>query len=184
MASKGGARAKGTDGTDYGHRETIASHYQISSTNKRRLKITIVLHMLLLIFVILKLSTEILQFVNISPMKFYDIKFPKAILWEWVWLSSIIFTLAAFYGLRKNNVIAMKVYSVGIFVCGIIPLVGAIAYHSGDLKVFLLSDNIGTNVEKFRGVPVVLITCIFVSITFLVHSLSIVFAVNLIRAWT
>lgn len=29
MSARGGARAKGTDGSDFGHRETVASHYQI-----------------------------------------------------------------------------------------------------------------------------------------------------------
>lgn len=29
MASREGARARGTDGSDFGHRETVASHYQI-----------------------------------------------------------------------------------------------------------------------------------------------------------
>lgn len=29
MASREGARAGGTDGSDFGHRETVASHYQI-----------------------------------------------------------------------------------------------------------------------------------------------------------
>lgn len=31
MASRDGTRARGTDGTDFGHREMVASHYQIRS---------------------------------------------------------------------------------------------------------------------------------------------------------
>ncbi|CAL1288780.1 unnamed protein product [Larinioides sclopetarius] len=184
MASRGGSRAKGTDGNDFGHRETVASHYQISSVNKRRLKICIFFHVLLFIFSLLKLSNAILNFFQISYSHVYDVTLPTPALWEWLWLISIVFTIPAFVALRKNYIMPMKIFSGGIFACGICPLVAAIIYHSGDLKAFLMTDASDKTIEKFYNIPVVLILCVFVSITFLVHSLSLMFAANLIRAWT
>nr|AII98102.1 BLTX780 [Nephila pilipes] len=183
MAARGGTRAKGTDGNDFSHREKVASHYQISSDNKRRLKTSIFFHLLLFVFIVLKLSTEILNYFKISLKNVYDIALPKPSLWEWIWLSSILFIIPACLALRRNNITPMKIYVGGTFVCGICPLISAIIYHSGDLKVFLTADNTD-KIEKFYGIPIVLILCVFVVVTFLVHSLSLMFAINLIRAWT
>ncbi|KAG8193046.1 hypothetical protein JTE90_028158 [Oedothorax gibbosus] len=185
MAARGGARAKGTDGSDFGHRETVASHYQISSTNKKRLKVCMFFHTLAFLFILAKSSAEILKFFDISLKALIkiDIPFPKPALWEYVWLTSIVFTFAAYLAFRRNNILAMQVYVGSTFVTGICPLVTAIIYHSGDLKVFL-AQKIDENVEKFYGIPVVLILSVFVSVTFLVHSLSMMFGMNLIRAWT
>jgi len=38
MASKVGPRAKGTDGSDYSHRERVASHYTVSAEFKPKIK--------------------------------------------------------------------------------------------------------------------------------------------------
>ncbi|GFQ78589.1 hypothetical protein TNCT_161751 [Trichonephila clavata] len=183
MAARGGARAKGTDGNDFSHREKVASHYQISSDNKRRLKVSIFFHLLLFVFILLKLSTEILNYFQISLKNVYNITLPKPALWEWLWLSSVLFIIPAYFALRKNYVTPLKIYIGGTFLSGICPLISAILYHSGDLKVFLMAEN-ADKIERFYGIPVVLILSVFVAVTFLVHSLSLMFANNLISAWT
>ena len=46
MASRG-AYIAGTDGTDFQHREKVASQYAVSATNKGRLKVLVLIHYLL-----------------------------------------------------------------------------------------------------------------------------------------
>ncbi|PIO66617.1 hypothetical protein TELCIR_11668 [Teladorsagia circumcincta] len=50
MASRGGQRAAGTDGTDFQHRQRIAAHYQESAQYKFILKWFFAPHLLILIF--------------------------------------------------------------------------------------------------------------------------------------
>ncbi|XP_015909527.1 protein jagunal [Parasteatoda tepidariorum] len=184
MSSKGGPRAKGTDGGDFGHREKVASHYQISSSNKRKLKIAIGFHFLCLIFILLKSAPKILQFFEISLKQYVNVSLPAPALWELVWLSSAVFIPFALYATRKNYPTIMQIYAIGTFVTGISPLVFGIIYHSSDFKMFVVSDTGSVKVEKFYGVPIVLITSVFITVTFLIHSLSIMTAMNLVKAWT
>ncbi|XP_054722856.1 protein jagunal-like isoform X2 [Uloborus diversus] len=181
MSSRSGARAKGTDGSDFGHREKVASHYQISSQNKSRLKTTLFLHVLLFVFELAKLSPKILAYFDVSLKQYINITLPQPALWEWAWLASIVFALPALHAVQKNSITFMKVYLGGIFATAILPLAFAIAYHSGELSSYIKSEE--SKVERFFGVPVVLVTAGFVGFAFLVHSLSLVFAKNLMDAW-
>ncbi|CAJ0561470.1 unnamed protein product, partial [Mesorhabditis spiculigera] len=54
MSSKGGARAEGTDGTDFQHRQRVAAHYQISAQYKNYLTWLAVPHFLVAIFLWIK----------------------------------------------------------------------------------------------------------------------------------
>jgi len=184
MAARGGPRASGSDGGDFGHRETVASHYLTSAVNKRRLSTTLLFHSVLTLYEVIKLSSEMLQHFNIQVEHIHSISLPKSVIWEWVWLSSLLFAIPAHFALKKNNATALKVFVGGIFVCGIIPLLGAIMYLSSDLRTYIELGSSSDTVEKFNGVPVILISCIFIMMAFLTHSLSIVFAMNLVDAWS
>ena len=46
MASRAGPRATGTDGSDFTHRERVASHYKESVLWKAKLKYSIIPHLL------------------------------------------------------------------------------------------------------------------------------------------
>ena len=47
MAARAGPRAEGTDGSDFQHREKVASHYQQSATTKVKIRKSLVPHMFL-----------------------------------------------------------------------------------------------------------------------------------------
>lgn len=49
MASRGGPRADGTDGSDFTHRQRIVSHYKESVKLKAKLKYCIGLHLMLVL---------------------------------------------------------------------------------------------------------------------------------------
>jgi hypothetical protein len=46
MSSRTGPRASGTDGSDFSHREKVASHYKDSVKWKSKLKLNLSLHLL------------------------------------------------------------------------------------------------------------------------------------------
>lgn len=186
MASRDGARARGTDGSDFGHRETVASHYQISAENKRRLKLVMFFYCILTAYEITKLSSDLLLLFGIDLRKTYNIALPKPAVWEWVWITCFLFLFPSIFAIRKNNVMAMKTFIVGITVCGIFPLLWAVSYLliSGELKTFFILGTASDKIEKFNGVPLVALTTSFVTLGFITHILSIMYAKNLIAAWS
>ena len=46
MSSRSGPRASGTDGSDFSHREKVASHYKDSVRWKSKLKLNLLLNLL------------------------------------------------------------------------------------------------------------------------------------------
>jgi hypothetical protein len=49
MSSRTGPRASGTDGSDFSHREKVASHYKDSVKWKSKLKLNLSLHLLFVV---------------------------------------------------------------------------------------------------------------------------------------
>ena len=47
MASRSGAYVQGTDGTDFYHRERVASHYKLSVVWKEKIKYSLIPHLFL-----------------------------------------------------------------------------------------------------------------------------------------
>lgn len=58
MASRAGPRAVGTDGSDFQHRERVASHYQMSVSLKSEIRKLNIVH--LLIWVLMAAQVSIL----------------------------------------------------------------------------------------------------------------------------
>lgn len=157
-----------------------------SAENKRRLKLVLVFHCILTAYEITKLSSEILLFFGLSLQEIYNVALPKPAIWEWIWITCSLFVLPSLFAIKKNNVTAMKAFIAGICVCGIFPLFWAISYLlvSGDLETFFVLGTASNKVEKFNGVPLVALTTSFVVLGFITHILSLMYAKNLIAAWT
>ena len=49
MSSRAGPRASGTDGSDFSHREKVASHYKDSVKWKSKLNLNLSLHLLCIV---------------------------------------------------------------------------------------------------------------------------------------
>ena len=143
-------------------------------------------HCILTAYEITKLSSELLLFFGVDLRKTYNVALPKPAVWEWVWITCFLFLLPSLFAIRKNNVIAMKTFIIGIIVCGIFPLLWAVLclLISGDLKTFFVFGTASDEIEKFNGVPLVALTTSFVTLGFITHILSIMYAKNLIVAWS
>ncbi|CAL4068425.1 unnamed protein product, partial [Meganyctiphanes norvegica] len=81
MASRGGPMVDGTDGNDFTHRETVATHYQISALNKGRLRKCVFAHLLLALVMVVKLVPDFLDRLDIFILEIEELEVP-AILGE------------------------------------------------------------------------------------------------------
>ena len=113
MASRSGPRALGTDGSDYKHRETVASHYSKSVDLKVSVRKCLMPHMLLAALYIGKYIAVMLGSKYFVPLAS----------WEIVWLVSGICAFIGYSSLSRNDIPRLLVYIVGNIVFGLVPLV-------------------------------------------------------------
>ena len=89
----------GTDGTDYSHRERVASQYSVSATNKARLRFLVVLHLLLGVLHNVRLAPFLLAVFGLSfPALPLLSSLPPPLSTEYLWLASLPFTFSSFLG--------------------------------------------------------------------------------------
>ena len=87
----------GTDGTDYSHRERVADQYSVSATNKARLKLLVVLHLLLGVLHNVRLLPSLL---NLSLPLLSSL--PTPLVTEYLWLTSLPFTFMALSACKRR----------------------------------------------------------------------------------
>ncbi|KAI6233051.1 hypothetical protein M3Y99_00966300 [Aphelenchoides fujianensis] len=100
MASRGGARAAGTDGTDFSARQRVANQIKLSVQMKFYLKGLFALHFFVLLAMWTKVGSEFARRELGWKSPFFDkLDLPSAYSWEYVWCLSfipIIFGLLSF----------------------------------------------------------------------------------------
>ncbi|XP_063614501.1 protein jagunal-like isoform X2 [Penaeus indicus] len=135
MASRDGPMVTGTDGTDFVHRETVASHYHISVLNKGRLRKCVFSHLLLALLMVVKMVPDFLDRLDIFVLEIEELEVPQPLKWEYVWL---VGSLASFLGLiaiRKNRVLLLQIYFGLINLFSTVPiLLAAMIYFSEFVK--------------------------------------------------
>uniref|UniRef100_A0A023GI86 Putative conserved plasma membrane protein n=1 Tax=Amblyomma triste TaxID=251400 RepID=A0A023GI86_AMBTT len=183
MASRGGIHVSGTDGSDFNHRQKVASHYQISAVYKTRLKFSMLLHFLLFLAMCAKLAEDVLDRLDIFILELEELYIPKPLLWEWVWLASLVFTLPGLTAIRRNRASSMKAYAIGTFLLGLCPVFGAAVYFFRDMYAYVQHGHAVRGVELWQGYPVAVLWYAFLTVAFQVHMFSLYFAVRLVLAW-
>lgn len=183
MASRGGVHVTGTDGSDFNHRQKVASHYQISAIYKTRLKTAMLLHFFLFLAMCAKLAEDVLDRLDVFILELEELYIPKPLLWEWVWLASVLFALPGLTAVRRNRPSSMKVYVVGTVLLGLCPVIGAAGYFFKDMYAFVQHGHAVQGVELWQGYPVAVLWYAFLTVAFQAHMFSLYFAVRLILAW-
>uniref|UniRef100_A0A182K732 DUF1989 domain-containing protein n=1 Tax=Anopheles christyi TaxID=43041 RepID=A0A182K732_9DIPT len=187
MASRGGPMVLGTDGTDFEHRQRVAAHYQISALNKSRLKYCIFFHYLLFFVMLVKLSADILDRLDIFILEIEELQIPPPLWWEYFWCLSVFLSFIGLAAVRGNRVNDMKKYMVGISTIAFVPLLYCIFYYLNDVLEYLSleegTDLDDTDIFVWQGYPYGLLWYGFVLMAFQVHFFSLFFAWNLIKAW-
>ena len=104
MASRAGARASGTDGSDFAHRERVAPHYLKIANIKKKFKPLVTLQALTLLSV---LATAVLLFPHL-PLTLTVFGY-------------LIGLPAIHFGLRRNSTLLVNVYSSCCVLLGVFP---------------------------------------------------------------
>jgi len=182
METQNGPVVDGVDGFDFQHRQRVASQYQISAVNKSRLKFCIFLHFLLFLVLLLKLSPEILDRLDIFIMELEELMVPKPMLWEYIWAGNLLFAFIGLSAASRNTIGKMHFYALGTFFFGLCPIFYSGWYYYADMMEYAETREV-KNVATWQGYPIAVLWYVFIALAFQVHVFSIFFAERLVFAW-
>lgn len=152
-----------------------------SVTNKRRLKYTIVLNVILFLLMVFRLSTSFFVLLNLRPPQFLQmLRFPRVWLWEYFWLLSGISTSFGIAAIRRNRLVLLHQYLIGQLIFGVLPTVFGIFDLFDDLLRFFETRETS---KTLFGLPVVVLWNMFLAISLQVQGFALYFAWTLRQAW-
>uniref|UniRef100_A0A915DP58 Protein jagunal n=1 Tax=Ditylenchus dipsaci TaxID=166011 RepID=A0A915DP58_9BILA len=167
MASKSGARPQGTDGSDFQHRQKVATNFKYSVQYKMYMKC---------------LLPSICLF-------FFNLDLPAAYPWERVWCFSFIPILIALASFPKNKANLLSYHYYAQFLFGILPCAIGIGSQLPELVDYMKNTVCVTCSSKsstptFKGhFPMVILWYIFFLIAFQIHGFAMYFSYNLLASW-
>ncbi|TRZ01461.1 hypothetical protein DNTS_013966 [Danionella cerebrum] len=173
MASHVGPRAAGTDGSDFKHREKVASHYQMSASSKSEIKKLTVVHFILWILVAAQVTVTHLNLVS------HDlVAMPYQ--WEYPYLLSLFPSFIGALAMPKNNIsyLVISMISAGLF--SVAPLI------FGAMEMFPLAQQLYRHGKAYRfifGFSAVSVMYLLMVIAIQVHALQIYYSKKLLDAW-
>ncbi|KAG2457043.1 AGRG7 protein, partial [Polypterus senegalus] len=137
MASRAGPRATGTDGSDYRHREKVASHYQMSVSLKSEIRKLNFAHVFIWLLVAAQVVVSYLKLVS------HDVV-ATPYQWEYPYLLSIIPCIFSFISFPRNNIsyLVISMISAGLF-C-IAPLI------YGSMEMFPVAQQLYRHGKAYR----------------------------------
>ncbi|XP_005191525.1 protein jagunal [Musca domestica] len=188
MATRGvGPVVAGTDGTDFEYRQRVAAPHQISLLNKSRLKYCIFFHALLFFVMLAKLTSDILDRLDIFVLEIEELEVPAPLWWEYIWLASLLTSFVGLSAARGNKIRDMQKYMITLGLFGVLPLLYCFVYYFGDVLEYLSledkSDLEETDIVLWRGLPYGLLWYAFCFVGFQIHGFTLYFSYNLIKAW-
>ena len=172
MASRG-AYIAGTDGTDFQHREKVASQYAVSATNKGRLKVLVLIHYLLGAAHLIRLAPSLI-----------DISLPPhTSIIELAWLFSLPASFLAISAIRKSKPGQLQVFQLTIALTCIVPITVTIINDSYQLWEVLTGQAAAASQERVLGQPFILVWSLVQILCLAVHVGEILISRTLIKAW-
>ncbi|KAI4497855.1 hypothetical protein M0802_006971 [Mischocyttarus mexicanus] len=181
-------QALGTDGSDYNHRQKVAGQYQVSATNKSRLKYCIFFHYLLFFVMLAKLSADILDRLDIFILEIEELLIPQTFFlcqplwWEYIWCTSLLLSFLALSAIKKNKVKTLQRYMIGLVILGYGSILYAMVYYFKDVWRYLTVGKT-EDIQLWQGLPYGMLWYAFILLASQVHSFSLYFSWNLIIAW-
>ena len=129
----------GTDGMDYSHRERVADQYSVSATNKARLKLLVVLHLLLGVLHNVRLVPFLLAVFGLRfPALPVLSSLPPPLSTEYLWLASLPFTFMALSACKRSRSGPLQVFQAVVLVCCISSSLLTLALLLPDTLQFIL----------------------------------------------
>ncbi len=152
-----------------------------SVVNKSRLKMISVVHFLLFVLMLFRLSVSLFVMFGMRPPAFLQkLRLPRPHPWEYWWLASILATILALLSLNRNQVFLIKQALLGIIVFGLGPTAFGIYEFSGELMTYMQTRE---SKHLFHGFPLVVLYNMFLAIALQVHVFGAYFSLQLLKAW-
>ncbi|XP_053273432.1 protein jagunal homolog 1-B [Pleuronectes platessa] len=173
MASRAGPRAAGTDGSDFEHRERVASHYQMSVALKSEVRKLNIVHVLIWVLMAAQVTVSQLGLVSYKVVA-------TPYQWEYPYLLSIVPTVFSFLALPRNNIsyLVISMISGGLF-C-IAPLI------YGSMEMFPVAQQLYRHGKAYRfifGFSAVSVMYLVIVIAVQVHGWQIYYSKKLLDQW-
>ncbi|XP_030637645.1 protein jagunal homolog 1-B [Chanos chanos] len=173
MASRAGPRATGTDGSDFQHRERVASHYQMSVALKGEIRKLNYAHIVVWVLVMAQVVVSQLKLVSHNMVS-------APYQWEYPYLLSVIPTVFSFMALPKNNIsyLVISMISAGLF------CIAPIIY--GGMEMFPVAQQAFRHGKVYRyifGFSAVSVMYLVLVIGVQVHAWQIYYSKKLLDAW-
>lgn len=86
---------------------------------------------------LVKLSSDILDRLDIFVLEIEELEVPKPLLWEYLWCLSIVMSFIGLSAIKGNNLRDMKKYIIGILLFGVLPLIYCLAYYFRDVLEYI-----------------------------------------------
>lgn len=178
MATRGGgARPTGTDGTDFTHREKVASRYETSAQTKTYIRFAIYMHFMLSVVIVLQVISH--YFKQYLPLFLTEI-FPQPQYWQYIWLVSVLCSAIGYLSLNRNILSYLNVYYYGTLGFGLAPVLFTILFNATDLWQYVQTRE---TKNLFNGFPIIVLSYIFLFVAIQIHLFGIYFARILLRTW-
>ncbi|XP_061633181.1 protein jagunal homolog 1-B [Phyllopteryx taeniolatus] len=173
MASRAGPRATGTDGSDFEHRERVASHYQMSVALKSEIRKLNIVHLLIWMLMAAQVTVS-----HLSLVSHKTIASPYQ--WEYPYLLSVIPTAFSFMALPRNNIsyLVISMISAGLF--SVAPLI------YGSMEMFPFAQQLYRHGKAYRvifGFSAVMVMYLVIIISVQVHGWQIYYSKKLLDQW-
>lgn len=93
-----------------------------------------------------KLSSDILDKLDIFVLELEELEVPKPLLWEYIWCVSIILSFIGLSAAKGNRGSDMTKYIIGTIVLGVLPLIYCLVYYFGDVLNYMKLEE-GEDIE-------------------------------------
>jgi len=150
--------------------------------SKKRLKFTLILHLLIAFLMAAKLTPTVLDLLNVFLQPIEELYIPMAKPWEWVWFFSVLPVALAFRSIRTNNLLQLKIFLSAILVTCICPLMYCAYLYANDFRTYVITKDETKTSEVWRNLPVALYWYIFIGVSCQVHGFELYFGYELIRS--
>ncbi|XP_032645768.1 protein jagunal homolog 1 [Chelonoidis abingdonii] len=173
MASRAGPRAEGTDGSDYQHRERVASHYQMSVALKSEIKKLIYMQVAIWLLLLAQMCVG-----HLKLLPHDQVAMPYQ--WEYPYLLSIIPSLFGLMSFPRNNIsyLVLSMISTGLF--SVAPLI------YGSMEMFPMAQQLYRHGKAYRfifGFSAVSVMYLLVVVAVQVHGWQLYYSKKLLDSW-
>lgn len=131
---------------------------------------------------LVKMVPDILDRLDIFVLEIEELYVPQPKLWEYFWVLSVLFTFSGLSAIRRNKLKSLRIYQVGTFVFGFLPVQVGLMLFAKDVKKYIETRS-SEDVQQWQGYPWGMLVYAFLVPCLQLHAFSLYFSHSLATAW-